>query len=451
MNEERNVLKDVCMCLSGGVLLLVILGIFPEWEMASWKMNRVKVFADLLPDSLSDVKEYRDSVAVDSVCVDTVSNSVAVRDSFVRIEDFTEAKKGFSRLGQSLKSGRHLKGVVRIAFLGDSYIEADIITAQVREYFQHRYGGRGVGFVPVASPAAGYRQTVIHQSDGWTGYSMVYHNKADWKRLLVSGEYFMPIEGATLNVKGKNEKDCFHEARFFFHNPGHTRIAVNADGRDTVIIPPSDDSLLQQVCLRGELNHLNYRFSQVAGFIGYGVWLNDRTGVYVDNFAVRGSSGIVLSIMDLELVEQLSQTICYDLVVLEFGLNVVMPEEKEYLSYKKQMLKTIRHLQKCFPFADILLMSVGDRGYRKDGKMMTRPGVPALVKEQREIAHQAGILFWNTYQAMGGSGSMIKFVEHTPPWANKDYTHINHLGGRQIAQEMVKAFEAELSEKRPEN
>lgn len=60
------------------------------------------------------------------------------------------------------------KRPVRIAVLGDSFIEGDIITADIREQLQDLYGGGGVGFVPFSSPIAQFRGTVRHTFDGWT-------------------------------------------------------------------------------------------------------------------------------------------------------------------------------------------------------------------------------------------------------------------------------------------
>ena len=59
---------------------------------------------------------------------------------------------------------------VRIAVLGDSFIEGDIITADLREQLQNLCGGRGVGFVPFASPLAKFRGTVLHSFSNWDIY-----------------------------------------------------------------------------------------------------------------------------------------------------------------------------------------------------------------------------------------------------------------------------------------
>lgn len=441
--EEQNYLKEIVVCLLVVVTILIAASFVPAWNMGGIPVKRVNIFSDIVSEVLpkQELIQQHDTVAADTV----VTGKSCLPDT-VRMEDFS-SDRSLQVFCKRLERGEGKKRGVRIGFLGDSYIEADIITEDVREWLQKRYGGRGVGFVPVSSPAEGYRLTVEHASEGWQRYTMVYHQKADWKKLLVSGEYFVPGEGAMFRVKGTKVKgeQRFGEARFFFLNSGETQIAVKADGRDTLYRPPANDTLLQDICLRGNLQELEYRFTNTAGFTGFGVFLNDPTGVYVDNFSVRSSSGIVLSIMNEELVVQLSQVVNYDLLVLQFGLNVVLPDSEDYGAYRRQMVRTIAHLKKCFPQTVFLLMSVSDRGYRQEnGYFGTKPGVVRLVEEQREIAREAGIAFWNMFEAMGGKDAMAGFVKREPAWANKDYTHINHLGGKHIAGEMVKAFQAEI-------
>ena len=46
-------------------------------------------------------------------------------------------------------------GLVRKAVFGDSFIEADIFTADLREMLQKRFGGCGVGFVTITSMTSG--------------------------------------------------------------------------------------------------------------------------------------------------------------------------------------------------------------------------------------------------------------------------------------------------------
>ena len=50
----------------------------------------------------------------------------------------------------------------RIAYYGDSSIEGDMITQTVRDSFQKRFGGSGVGFVPIATHLKGFRRSVYY-------------------------------------------------------------------------------------------------------------------------------------------------------------------------------------------------------------------------------------------------------------------------------------------------
>ncbi|PKL81788.1 MAG: hypothetical protein CVV24_13420, partial [Ignavibacteriae bacterium HGW-Ignavibacteriae-3] len=57
---------------------------------------------------------------------------------------------------------------VRIAHYGDSAIEGDLITADLRESFQSKFGGNGVGWLGITSQDITFRQTTKHSfSDNW--------------------------------------------------------------------------------------------------------------------------------------------------------------------------------------------------------------------------------------------------------------------------------------------
>ena len=124
----------------------------------------------------------------------------------------------------------------------------------------------------------------------------------------------------------------------------------------------------------------------------------------------------------------------YDLIILEYGLNVATERGRNYDNYQKGLITAIEHLKECFPQAGILLLSVGDRDYKNEnGELRTMPGVKNLIRYQQNIAAESGIAFWNMFEAMGGEGSMAKLVHAKPSMANYDYTHINFRGGKHLA------------------
>ena len=94
----------------------------------------------------------------------------------VAIEDFTPQHIALSRFYAKLENARkgNLGRPLHIAFLGDSFIEGDILVADLRSGLQREYGGGGVGFVPVATEVDQYRATVKMKSGGWKSYSILY-------------------------------------------------------------------------------------------------------------------------------------------------------------------------------------------------------------------------------------------------------------------------------------
>ena len=115
------------------------------------------------------------------------------------------------------------------------------------------------------------------------------------------------------------------------------------------------------------------------------------------------------------------------------------PEILRYDSYARKMVAVIRHLQTCYPYTDIILMGVGDRSRKVNGSFTTMQAVVALSGAQRMAARTAGVVFWDTFEAMGGQNGMLDYVAKKE--ANKDYTHINHKGGKRLAEEFVKSLE----------
>ena len=131
----------------------------------------------------------------------------------------------------------------------------------------------------------------------------------------------------------------------------------------------------------------------------------------------------------------------YDLIVLQYGLNVATERGRNYDRYRDGMLTTIAHLKQAFPQAGILIVGVGDREYKtEEGSLRTMPGIKNLIRYQQNLAADSGVAFWNMFEAMGGEGSMADMVHAKPSLANYDYTHINFRGGKHLAELLYEAL-----------
>lgn len=153
----------------------------------------------------------------------------------------------------------------------------------------------------------------------------------------------------------------------------------------------------------------------------------------LDNFSFRGNSGMSLTKIPFNQLAAFGQRLNYSLVVLQYGVNIADAQNKSYDWYARAMTRVVDRMQRAFPGASILIVGMSDKSSRLDGEFKTDPSVPRLLKAQRQLAERNHAAFWNLYDAMGGENSMVRWVEDTPPLANKDYTHVNYRGGRKVA------------------
>lgn len=90
------------------------------------------------------------------------------------IEDYSDSTlRGMTPFYRALDELAQRPRQVRIAVFGDSFIEADILTADLRNMLQDKYGGCGVGFVTITSMTSGFRPTVRHSFGGWQSHSVM--------------------------------------------------------------------------------------------------------------------------------------------------------------------------------------------------------------------------------------------------------------------------------------
>lgn len=334
---------------------------------------------------------------------------------------------------------------MRIAYFGDSFIEADILTADLRAMLQERYGGCGVGFVTITSPVNGYRPTVRHSFGGWQSHSVTDSVFFDRGKQGVSGHYFIPTPGAYVELGGQRKYasrlDTCERASIFFYNKGEARLSasVNKGEPQTGTFPPADG--LREMDVTGRIGSVRWKVESADSTLFYGVAMDGTQGIAVDNFSLRGSSGLSLRSIPVRTMREFNELRPYDLIVLQYGLNVATERGRNYDRYRDGMLTTIAHLKQAFPQAGILIVGVGDREYKtEEGSLRTMPGIKNLIRYQQNLAADSGVAFWNMFEAMGGEGSMADMVHAKPSLANYDYTHINFRGGKHLAELLYEAL-----------
>lgn len=441
---KNNQLKYTSCLTVGMLLLLLALHYLPEIEVHGHRLRRVDLLGDVRMVGTEEV-ERTDTLPesfppIKSAFVDTC------RAGMTCIEDYSDSTlRGMTPFYKALDEASASSRPVRIAYFGDSFIEADILTADLRAMLQQKYGGCGVGYVGITSQVYGFRPTVKHSFQGWSTHCVTDSVGFDASRQGIAGYYFLPSDGAFVELKGQRKYaallDTCTRASIFFYTEGEVSLTASVNREREVSERFQPAETLQMMTVQGRIGSVRWTVNQADSAWFYGVVMDGDGGISVDNFSLRSTSGLTLRSIPSTVLRQFNRLRPYDLIVLQYGLNVATERGRNYDKYFAGMQTTIRHLKDAFPQAGMLLVGVGDRDYKtEEGEMRTMPGIKNLIRYQQRLAAESGIAFWNLFEAMGGEGSMATLVEATPALANLDYTHINFKGGRHLAGLLVETL-----------
>ena len=331
------------------------------------------------------------------------------------------------------------EGNVRIAYFGDSMTDGDLIVKDFRTYLQEKFGGQGVGFVNITSESASSRSSVTHEFSGnWKTQSYLKVKRPS-RAFGVNGHVFFANDTANVAwVKYKATKTKFASElprpTLFYGSSFNKEGKVFFVAGDTIVKKLTPNNTLNTLTLsEGSLKNLKVNFKKADSIPIYGFNFDDGKGVHVDNFSNRGNSGLPLGSFDINTMRAFHAKLDYDLIVLQYGANVLNYGTLDYTWYEKRMTKVVNHLKECFPGVAILIVSTADKSTKYDLEMKTDSAVVPLNRAQKKYAIKSEASFVNMYTLMGGDGSMVKWVEEVPSKANKDYTHFNHRGAKEAA------------------
>ena len=355
-----------------------------------------------------------------------LSEPVAPRNK-VSITGNTKQMKYFV---DALKKSKREK--VHIAHYGDSQIEGDLVSGDLRESLRKEFGGGGAGYLALTSQDISFRVTTKHEypANKWKTGSVFMGNEYGFP-YGISGESFVPNAGAYVSytaLKRYRSTSKFKEIYVFYSDAkgDHFKAVLDNKAQD-VKLNKGRGLQMAEITSPGSVRSLKLEFPQNESATYYGVFLEDGNGVYVDNFPLRGNSGEDLQKIPEGTVKDFNKMRDYKLVIFQFGKNAM---SGNYLRYEREMLKVIEKFQAAMPNTSFLLISVQDSGFKTTPRMMN------LLKTQMNIAKSADIAFWNLFEAMGGANSMSKWVKNNPPLASADHTHFN-LQGAQIVGDMM--------------
>ncbi|MBK8251947.1 MAG: hypothetical protein IPK82_04690 [Polyangiaceae bacterium] len=356
------------------------------------------------------------------------------------------------------------KAIARAMYFGDSIVATDYVTGTLRRRLMKRFGDAGHGFMPMANPWPGYFHNDVSRYAG-----------PGWHVSRVVGPYskdnLYGLGGTSFRTEGPGLFSTFGTAksgsygltvsRFvvsYLEQPegGKMEIAVDGELKETIStaadtvrsvwktyeVPPGAHELKVTPLER------NVR--------AFGVWMeNDGPGTVLDAVGIQGGHLRQLDANDdAHWAEHLKKR-DPSLVMFAYGINEVADGEAfpipKFIETGRPVLAQIRA---ALPDAACLVIGPLDRATKSSDGYGASAFVPKLAAAQRQIAAETGCAYWDTFAAMGGSGSMGIWVQRGLGQA--DLAHPSGVGAEVIGNwiylalmEAYEAFKAKASDNAP--
>ncbi|MCU1249611.1 MAG: hypothetical protein JWQ49_2640 [Edaphobacter sp.] len=349
--------------------------------------------------------------------------------------DYNGALDHFYAALRDLHSGQSRR-TVRIVHFGDSPTTADLITGDARDLLQERFGNAGPGFILIAKPWAWYSHHGVDISaTGWKIDTAVGSMRE--ANYGLGGAIFTGPVGATSTIHLAAHDSTSIEVQYL-EEPGGGNLDITADGAPIgaiITAAETKKNAASTLPIPAGTKQVKLAVSGSPVQIFGVVFSRDNRGLTYDSIGLNGASTTVMSrAFNPQTFSAALEHRNPDLVVINYGTNESGYPAYVEKQYESELIRAIGRVRAALPGASILIMSPMDRGERSGSQITTMRAIPEIVAIQQRVADKTGCGFFNTYQAMGGNGTMSLWYNRHPPLVGADLIHPSPQGARLVAQ-----------------
>lgn len=357
-------------------------------------------------------------------------------------------------------------GTTRILHYGDSPTTGDLITADARAMLQKQFGDAGVGFILITRPWAWYNHRGV-EMDASSTWKIDIAGIAQLKDGMhgLGGVSFIGSTGASARWRLKTRQDTIEVA--YLSQPDGGAFAVDAGDKELGVVETA--SQVTKDTAPGaapesaapsapSTNAPSASPTKAPGFAAfeipagatkfavrvtrgtvrlYGVeFRRHSNGVIYSSLGINGANVTVLSRL-VNGPHWTAELRHYkpSLVIVNYGTNESGYPKFVDTSWGPEMREVVRRLHAALPDAAVLLMSPMDRGEKNAaGEIATVQALPRLVSIERQVAAETGAAFFNTFEAMGGAGTMARWYTSDPRLVSADFIHPTSNGAKIVGE-----------------
>ncbi|MFY0644475.1 MAG: hypothetical protein JXR19_08415 [Bacteroidia bacterium] len=386
----------------------------------------------VLASSWTGIRSAETSKVYDSA-KNTIINDVALYPFFKQLDSLLKLKNG----------------KVNVVHIGDSHIQADYFSGQVRRRLQSMFGNGGRGFVfpyQIANSNSPNDIKVQHQGE-WMSNS------------IMKGYEFAEIGASGYVVKAKDSAEFL----LYLSNKGKStnsfnKLTVFQTGGQFI---PVNEHLEPLAVALGGSNHLPYAsyllseyhdsIRMIARASGnqdvqlHGLsFENTQPGLVYHSMGTNGSSTLHY-LRSTEFSKHIA-SLKADLVIVSFGTNdCYLPYSRFCSSCATDRFRTIIwKIKKESPNATILLTTPADHYYRR---RYDNRNLWYLRKSLKRLAEEEGVALWDLYDIMGGERSIVEWRDNA--LARRDLIHFTkdgyQLQGNLLFQAIMDSYEGRFN------
>lgn len=330
---------------------------------------------------------------------------------------------------------------MHIVHYGDSQLEEDRMSCNLRLALQQHFGGGGNGLLPWRESL--YSQTINMYSKRELTRYMIYGPQSGRRpggsRMYGPMGMVSMLDGSmTVSISPKKRNGEYTSSHFFNKltvlSKSESPIRVSAQGLSQSS-STSGSMQMTTIELKDSTHTLAVSIDGKADI--YGFIVEQNTGVSVDNIPLRGCSGTIFGSIDGSQLTRYFDATNTKLVIMQFGGNSVpyLKSESAITNYVNSCRKQVAIMKNLAPGRCIMWIGPSDMGRRGTYPMLGKVD-EALCK----MVNEEGCAYWSLFEAMGGAGSMARWVEAKPTLAGKDYIHFTRLGATRAGEMLTDAF-----------
>ena len=473
--------KHTLLVLAAVIMLLGIVSlVIPEdgWKVTSGITINFPTFENIInpeepeyTDITQIVEKHGDTTTFDITDTATATTEKdTIRADADSLQDITHkltmTSKGRNKLHSffsKLKNDSNAQKPVRVWHYGDSQIESGRITSFLRERLQNSFGGQGPGLLSL-SPVTQKLSWRMHPGGNWKRHTLFGKKDSTLPHQrfgpLLSITRFAPpwndsIPNDSTVFKGSVEiQNSFqgykhtqnYEQAILHYGNNYRPVQVKVkDKEDKTIHTDSLPSSVNQynrwkLPLKQARDEYSLHFSGYDSPDFYGLSLESRNGVIIDNIPLRGSSGLIFTKINYNYYLQQLKQFDVDLIIMQFGVNVVSDKRDNFTFYEDWIYNQLKTIKEMRPDIPVIVVGISDMAKKQGTKYKTYESVTKVRDALQNATQRAGYCFWDLYEAMGGKNSMPSWVFAKPPLAKKDFTHFNQRGARIISNMFYNAL-----------